>query len=102
MSHPISAKHLHSIFVNDPYDSGRLNPGLPVDLYGHSLVSQNVDLHRLALRYPVVLQINQSGRRHLHGAEDRDDFQDSIVEGRRQEHIALLRASPEVCSTHEA
>lgn len=100
-NYPIPVQHLHAILVNDPDDAGRLDPSLAVNLYRYALLPQNVDLHRLALSYPVVLEVYQPRSRHLHGAENGDYLEDTVVEGRCQKEVAFFGAAPEVCAAHE-
>lgn len=56
-------------------------------------LTQDINLHALALRNSMVLKINQSTRGHLNGTENSHDFQDPIVEARRQETVVFFRSA---------
>lgn len=97
----ISGEHLHSIFMDDSNDPWRLEPSFAIYLDWHFFIAQNIDLHRMALCYSVMLEVYQSRGCHLYRSKNRYNFKHSIVKRWRKENITFFSASPKIRSSHK-
>lgn len=99
--YPITTQHLHPVFVNDPDESRWLEPSFSVNLDGHTFVTKDSDLDRVALGDPVMLKVNNARSCHLDRSEDGHNFQDAIIETGGDETVVFFIASPKVGSAHK-